>query len=524
MLATRYFGSGYARACIAALSALALSTASSSAQTAPNAEPIPGLDAYVNKAMATWNVPGLALAIVRNDSVIYVKGYGVRSIDSNAPVDAHTMFAIGSDSKAFTATLVAMMVTDGKMRYDDPITRYLPRFEMYDPWVTREATVRDALTHRIGLNQHDAVWYGTHLSADELVHRLRFIKPDFSFRSKFGYSNMMYVVAGDAAAAAAGESWSTLIHDRIFAPLGMTSSNTTVENLAGQSNVAIPHGLAHDTVYTMPYRNVDDVAPAGAVNSNAIDMAQWLRFQLADGVHNGKRLVAARSLLETHTAQTIMGTTPGEASVGGLSQLLTYGMGWIVTDYRRHQFLMHEGGIDGMHSFVGMLPEQHFGIIMLTNLNASGVVTPVRQWIFDHELGVNPVPDWSTEMHSATARGVAAMDAARRARDAQREPNTQPSLPLSAYTGTYSDSAFGTTTVALVNGKLTLTRGDLSGVLAHWHHDVFQADWNIRWLGSSFVQFQVGPSNTVDTLTVDVLGDHLVLTHDRAPSSRRSGT
>lgn len=520
MRMTKSTASSHALIAIAALSLLALPTASSSAQGTSNTEPIPGLDAYVNRAMATWKVPGLALAIVRNDSVIYVKGYGVRSIESKAPVDGHTVFAIGSDTKAFTGALVAMMVTDGKMRYDDPITRYLPQFEMYDPWVTREATIRDALTHRIGLNQHDAVWYGTHLSPDELVHRLRFIKPDFSFRSKFGYSNMMYVVAGDAAAAAAGESWSALIHDRIFVPLGMTSSNTSVTDLVGQSNVAIPHGQAHDTIYTMPYRNVDDVAPAGAVNSNAIDMAQWLRFQLAGGVYNGKRLVGAQPFLENHTSQTIMGTTPPAASVGGLSQLLTYGMGWIVTDYRRHQLLMHDGGIDGMHSFVGMLPEQHFGVIMLTNLNVSGVVAPLRQWIFDHELGVNPVPDWSADMHRAAARGEAAMDASRRARDAQREPNTQPSLPLTAYTGTYGDSTFGTVTVALVEGKLTLTRGDLTGVLTHWHHDVFQADWNIRWIESSFVEFAVGPLNRVDTLTVDVLGDHLVLAHEHAAGPR----
>lgn len=474
------------------------------------------------QAMTTWQVPGLALAIVRNDSVIYAKGYGVRSIETRAPVDARTLFAIGSDSKAFTAGAVAMLVTDGKMRYDAPVTQYLPWFQLYDPWVTRQVTIRDLLTHRSGLDQHDAVWYGTGLSRDEVIRQVRFIKPDFSFRSRFGYSNMMYLTAGQAAAAAAGVSWDLLVHDRIFVPLGMTSSNTSIRAEAGVSDVATPHGLAHDTVYTMPYRNVDDIGPAGAINSNVIDMAQWVRFQLSGGVYNGKRLVGEAPFRENHISQTLMGTTEEPFGSKDQSHVQAYGMGWVVSDYRHNDFWVHEGGIDGMLSLVGMLPKQHFGIVILTNMNYAGAAVPVQQWIFDHELGVNPVPDWSAEMHKSVAATQARANARELAVTALRQPDTKPSLPLAAYAGTYSDSTFGDVVIALVDGKLMVRRGELTGPLEHWHHDVFRVTWNTRWLGTSFVEFAVGSTNKVDTLSMTVLGDHLVLDHQRAAT--RSST
>jgi CubicO group peptidase (beta-lactamase class C family) len=498
-------------------------TASARAQGG-GAEPIPGLDAYVTAAMATWKVPGLALAVVRNDSVLYLKGYGVRSIKAKDPVDARTLFAIGSNSKSFTAAAIAMLVTDKKMRYDDPVTQYLPGFQLYDPWVTREVTMRDALTHRIGLGRQEAIWYGTGFSRDDVIRRIRYLKPSFSFRSRFGYSNVMYLVAGQAAAAASGKSWDDLIHDRIFVPLGMTSSNTSVRAFAGQADVATPHGLAHDTLYTMPYRNVDDIAPAGAINSNVTDMAQWLRFQLADGVYNGKRLVDQRALKENHDAQTIIGTQDEVESKGQLSHFTSYGMGWAVTDYRRHDYWTHTGGIDGMLSMMALLPEQHFGIVILTNENDGGILNPLQHWIFDHELGVKPVRDWSAEMNRAMVAAQHAQDSAQRADDAKRAPNTTPSLPLAVYAGTYSDSTYGDVIVTVANGALAMQRGELHGPLVHWHHDVFQERWTDRQLGTNFVEFTVGPENSVDTLTIDLLGDHMVLAHqhggDRSPGDK----
>jgi CubicO group peptidase (beta-lactamase class C family) len=481
------------------------------------AEPYPGLDAYVTRAMKLWKVPGVAIGIVRNDSVIYTRGYGVRTIKSNAPVDAHTLFAIGSNTKSFTAAAIAMLVTDGKMDYDAPVTRYLPWFQLYDPWVTREVTIRDALAHRIGLGRQEALWYGTSLSRDEVLRQVRFLAPSFSFRAHFGYSNLMYIAAGQAAAAAAGTSWDALIHDRIFVPLGMTGSNTSVRSLAAQENVATPHMLGHDTVLTLPYRNVDNVAPAGAINSNVADMTHWLRFQLADGVYDGKRLVAKEPFRENHLPQTIIGGAWNpDAKEPQLSLSIAYGFGWAVGDYRRHTYWQHTGGIDGMLSMMALLPEQHFGIIILTNSQSANVTAPLAQWIADRALGITPVRDWSEEMHRAAILGQASEDSMQRADSAKRELHTTPSLPLAAYAGTYGDSAYGDLAVTLANGHLAMQRGELTAQLTHWHHDVFQAEWTTRTLGTNFVTFAVGPDNTVESLTMDVLGDHMVLHRRRA--------
>jgi CubicO group peptidase (beta-lactamase class C family) len=260
-------------------------------------------DAYVAQTMRDFRVPGLAIAVIHNDSTLLMKGYGTRTMNTNEPVDEHTMFAIGSASKAFTSTIVAMMVDSGKMRWDDPATRYVPGLQMYDPYVSRELTLRDLLTHRSGLARGDAVWAYGDYDRDEIIRRVRFLQPSWSMRARFGYQNIMYVTAGQAAARVAGTSWDSLVHDRIFAPLGMTESNTSIRMNAGNRNVATPHVDVRDTLRVVPYHLIDNVGPAGSINSNASDMAKWVRFQLAGGKVNGKQLVSPAALGETHTAQ-----------------------------------------------------------------------------------------------------------------------------------------------------------------------------------------------------------------------------
>src|SRR3712207_1959606 len=230
-------------------------------------EPWPGYDAYVTTALATWKVPGVAIAIVRNDSIIYAKGYGLRELGKADPVNERTLFAIGSASKAFTSAAIAMLVDEGKVRWDDPATRYLPNFQMHDPYVTRELSLRDLLSHRSGLARGDLLWYGSDLDRDEILRRVRFLQPSWSFRSTFGYQNLMYLAAGQVVARVANTTWDDFITRRIFQPLGMTASNTTVRALAGQPNVATPHAEIDDTVRTVAWRNIDNIAPAGSINS-----------------------------------------------------------------------------------------------------------------------------------------------------------------------------------------------------------------------------------------------------------------
>ena len=376
------------------------------ARAVPAQEPYPGLDAYVTKALQTLKVPGAAVAIVRNDSVIYTKGYGVLALGSTAPVTDQTMFEIGSSSKAFTATLVAMMVSDNKMRYDDLMSQYLPDFKLYDPAASAQVTLRDALAHRTGIARGELVWLDAGDSRDDVLHRVRFLKPDATFRSRWIYQNIMYLAAGEAAAKAAHTTWEDLLQQRILTPLGMTSTAPVYRLLKDNSNVATPHGIDHDTVYRQGQFQAEDIAPAGAILSNARDMAQWLRFQLNDGVVNGKRLVSTAALRETHTPQIVIPAGGGGNNANTLFS--TYGMGWIVRDYRHELVWEHGGNTPGMTTAVGMLPERKLGVVVLSSMDHTQLTALVMNYVFDRQLGV-PVRDNLAEIAarvSAQARPV----------------------------------------------------------------------------------------------------------------------
>lgn len=459
------------------------------ARTAPAQEPYPGLDAYITRSLQTLKVPGAAVAIVRNDSIIYAKGFGVLALGSPTPVTDQTMFEIGSSSKAFTATLVAMMVSDKRMGFDDLMSQYLPDFKLYDPIASAQVTLRDALVHRTGLARGELLWLDAGDSREDVLHRVRFLKPDASFRSRWIYQNIMYLAAGEAAAKAAHTTWEDLVQQRIFTPLGMTSTAPLYRLLKDKGNVATPHGIDHETVYRQDPFLAEDIAPAGSIVSNARDMAQWLRFQLNDGVVDGKRLVSTAALRETHTPQMIMGAGSG----GGGPNILfsTYGMGWMVQDYRHELMWQHGGNTPGVTAAVGMLPEKKLGVVVLSSMDHTQLSAGVMNYIFDRQLGA-PVRDYIEE-------------GAARAR-AQRPPVDSTSahvavaapLPLSAYVGTFADSMYGEATVSIKDGHLEFARGKAHGPLEYWNAN------NFRWTSNSsirgltgYIKFEVTPDNKV---------------------------
>jgi CubicO group peptidase (beta-lactamase class C family) len=493
--------------------------------TAPAQEPFPGLDAYVTKAMQTWKVPGIAIAIVRHDSVLYTKGFGVLATGGTTPVNDQTLFEIGSSSKAFTATLVAMLVSDGKMRYDAHLTDYLPDFRMYDPVANAEVTLRDALSHRSGIARGELVWLGSGLSRDEVLHRVRFLKPEAPFRSHYSYQNMMFLAAGQAAAKTAGSTWEDLVKQRIFEPLGMTSSVASYRS-AGP-NTAKPHGMVKDSVFSEPFMNTDNIAPAGAVLSNARDMAQWLRFQLSDGVFNGKRLVAAAALRETHTPQILMTGAP-EGGMRALSDSIpvthfsTYGMGWIIEDYRNHLMWQHGGNTIGSTAAVGMLPEEKFGVVVLSNMAGAQLPAILMHYIFDRQIGA-PMRDLSAESY---ARVIAQRRRADSAEVAQTGASTRrgaPPVELTAFAGGYADSLYGDATVTVENDRLVLKRGEWQGPLE------FVNALNFTWklpgvspLPSMPIRFEVAPDGKVTGMYFG-LGNDATLLSRKAVSGGRGG-
>jgi CubicO group peptidase (beta-lactamase class C family) len=489
-----------------AATALTYAAAPLSAQKAAAKPSLAGFDQYITKTMQDWKDPGLAIAVVKDDSIILMKGYGTRTMGKTEPVDEHTMFAIGSASKAFTATLVAMMVDQGKMRWDDPATTYLPDLQMYDPYVSRELTLRDMLTHRSGLARGDLMWYATDYNRDEILRRVRFLKPSGSVRARFGYQNIMYLAAGQAAARTAGTSWDQLVRDRIFTPLGMTESNTSTRDLQGKTNVATPHSEVDDTLMTVPWHNIDNIGPAGSINSNVSDMIKWVRFQLAQGKVGGKSLVSPSAIGETHTAQMTIPVGADARQVNPFTHLEAYGMGWFLQDYRGRELDQHGGNIDGMSAMVAIMPEEKIGMVILTNANGSPVPTIALYRVLDALLN-EPPRDWSAEFRKAYEKGRAQAKETQQKQLAERTMGTKPSLPLDRYAGVYADSMYGDVTVTDDNGTLRAKYGTaFDGTLEHWHYDTFRAKWNSRPLGKAFVTFALGADGKVKSLDFEGVG------------------
>jgi CubicO group peptidase (beta-lactamase class C family) len=474
-------------------------------KTATN--PLAGLDAYIEKAIADHGVPGLAIAVVRNDSVILAKGFGVRKLGSPERVDENTLFAIGSASKSFTAAAIAMLVDEGKVKWDDAATKYLPGFQLYDPYATRELTVRDLLSHRSGLARGDLMWYGSAFSRQDILDRVRYLKPTWSFRSMFGYQNIMYLAAGEVAARTSGMSWDDFIQRRIFQPLGMAASNTSVRALAGQANVAQPHSKIDDTVRTVSWRNIDNIAPAGSINSNVVDMAKYVRFQLNAGKWNGKALITGGNHAEMWTPHTVIPMVGFWKAVAPGAHLGAYGLGWFLQDYRARLVVQHGGNIDGMSASVAMLPEEKTGVIVLTNLNGAVIASVLAYRVFDHLLGA-PLGDHSADalkfIAAAEKQGKETLANMEKA----RKPGTKPALALTEYAGTYSDSMYGEAKVTSQGGALQLQYGPaFDGTLEHWHYDSFRSMWKDRGLGKSMVTFTVGSSGKPSKLDIEGLAE-----------------
>ncbi len=486
---------------------VAVSAVTSAQRGKPAGNPLAGLDAYIEKAIQDHQVPGLAIAVVRNDSVVLARGFGVRKLGSPERVDQNTLFAIGSASKSFTAASVAMLVDEGKVKWDDAATKYLPGFQLYDPYATRELTVRDLLSHRSGLARGDLMWYGSAFSRQDILERVRYLKPTWSFRSMFGYQNIMYLAAGEVAARTSGMSWDDFIQRRIFQPLGMTSSNTSTNRLAGQANVAQPHSKIDDTVRTVPWRNIDNIAPAGSINSNVVDMAKYVQFQLNAGKWNGKALITGGNHAEMWKAHTVIPMEGFWKAVAPGAHLSAYGLGWFLQDYRGRLVVQHGGNIDGMSANVAMLPEEKTGVVVLTNLNGAIIAGVLAYRVFDHYLGA-PLGDHSGDalkfIAAAEKQGKETLANLEKA----RKQGTKPSLALSDYAGTYSDSMYGELKVSNERDALSVRYGPaFDGTAEHWHYDTFRATWKDRGLGKSMLTFTVDASGKPSKIDIEGLAE-----------------
>ncbi len=473
------------------------------ARVRTGAPPAARLDAYTTQALAVWGLPGAAVAVVHNDSLVFAKGYGVRELGKTEPVTPSSVFAIGSTSKAFTAASIAILVGEGKLKWDDPVAKHLPEFQLYDPYVTRELTVRDLLTHRSGLARGDRLWANSGFTRDEVLHRVRFLKPSWSFRSTYGYQNIMFLAAGAVVERAGGKSWDDFVRERIFAPLGMANSVTSVTRLSSLADVATPHERIDDAYRPVAWLNIDNIGPAGSINSSVTDMARWIRLNLSRGLYEGQRLLDSVAVKEMHTANITIRPSAQDERMYPMSNLSAYGLGWSLRDYYGRKMVSHGGAIRGMRAQVTLIPEAKLGVVVLTNSPQSSFPTAIANAAVDLYLG-NPERDWSALMLAAVKEGDARTVADRKKRESERVTGTSPSLAVARYAGVYVDSMYGEVSVTQGSDRLQLQFGPhYASELAHWHFDTFESVPRDAVLGRFFVRFVVDASGKPSALDVD---------------------
>jgi len=435
------------------------------------AGPEPDVASLVETARKAWDVPGIAVAVVRQDQTLYLAGHGVREAGKADPVTEHTTFQIASTTKAFTTTALAMLVDEGKLKWDDPVRLHLENFRLADPHADALVSIRDLVTHRTGLPRHDLLWVRTGSTREELIRKMAYAKPAAPFRSLYQYQNLMFLSAGEAAGKASGLGWDDFIRQRIFVPLGMKDSETAYAAMMQGRDRAMPHVKSK----VNPWGNYDNIGGAGSIASSAHDMARWLRLQLNGGVFEGQRLVSELQLAETHAPQMVNRlVSPAKELQPDYTQT-TYAMGWTINHYRGEMLVMHSGVLNGFRALVTMVPRLKLGFVILANQNGTNLNEALTNTLLDEYLQLPKSRDWNAHMLGVVKQNEAKALADKQQRDAARKQGTKPSLPLASYAGTYKEAAYGEVKVSLQDQKLRIVWTRHQGELEHWHYDTFQA-------------------------------------------------
>jgi len=468
------------------------------------------IDAYAQTVIDTWKSTsgaGMAIAIVKDDKVVMQKGYGIRELGKPDKIDENTLFAIASNSKAFTTASLAILVDEGKIGWNDKVAKYLPDFQMYDPWVTNELTIRDIVSHRVGLDTFsgDLLWYDTTYSTDEMLRRVRYLKPVSSFRSRFGYQNLMYIAAGRIVEKVSGKPWADFVKERILSPLGMNRTTTSVRDL--KDNFAMPHNESGGKLRALPLGFLDNAIGAVRLNSSAADLSKWIRLQLGRGTVDGKKIFSEAQSWQMWAPNTLQPISEGASKSNPTRHFSAYAMGWGTYDYYGRKIINHSGGLDGMLSYTVLIPEEKVGFVILTNSESPAfqiMMNKIRDMFVDA-----PKRDWNMEAERQVAGGKVA-DAEEIAKiDAARVPNTKPSLVPGGYAGTYSSQMYGDVTVADENGKLVMRLGPAPNFVAdlvHWQYDTFEIKWrpSVKYnFPRGFVTFTIDKNGKTDQLKID---------------------
>ncbi len=497
-----------ARLFLACLALLSVPGISARAQQTPP----PGLDAYVGQVLQAFGVPGMAVAIVKDGSVVVAEGYGSRALGEADRVDAHTRFGIASNTKAFTATALALLVEEGRIAWDDPVVRHLPAFQLSDPYVTRELTVRDLLVHRsgLGLGAGDLLWWpGSTRSRSEIVARLRYLPLETSFRSAYAYDNVLYTVAGELIEAVTGQTWEAFVTSRILNAVGMDDSSLR-KGVVETGNVAKTHARVEGKVQAVPPFISANTNPAGGISASATDMAKWMVVQLDSGrVAGGGRLFTPRTTEALWSLVTPVNPGRAPAELRAIQpQFYGYGLGFFVKDYRGLKVVTHTGGLPGYVSQITLVPAHKLGVAVLTNMEAGEAFVAVTQHVLDYYLAASDT-DWLGVLKRRHDSSLVQVAMGSEEIAIERDSRSGPSLPLNQYVGTYADAWYGNITIREEAPGLVMRfvhTPDLVGDLAHWQYDTFVVRWRDRSLrADAFVTFALNPDGSIDQAKMEAV-------------------
>lgn len=435
------------------------------------------IDDYINEAMNRWKIPGMSVAVIENGRVSYMKGFGVRELGKPEMVDENTLFAVASNSKAFTGLSIAMLENEGKLKLEDKVSMYIPEIKMYDPVAAELLTIKDVLTHRVGIGTFhgDFITWGTNFTESELINKLQYFKPIYGFRSGYGYFNTGYTVAGEIIKRITGKEWAKYVKENILNPLNMNRTLTSVSQLNQSDNTAVPHTFNYEyKMVPLPWRNVDNLAPAAAMISSVSDMANWITMQINIGEFSMNTSFPKKVILNTHTPYNII-PSPSHGT-GRLTNrhFNTYGLGWGIADYKGELYIEHSGGYDGMLSRSAFLPDRKFGLVILTNNDQNDVITTLMYQLFDYALN-KEVFNWDSLSFTNSTKNGKSYDEIywNEIRD-KKDPELKPSFDMNELQGVYTNELAGTLTISKKDKDLYFklsSRPETEGVFRHWRND-----------------------------------------------------
>lgn len=461
------------------------------------------LDLYAQKLIKDFDIPGFAFGVVRNDSILFIKGYGAREVNKPLPVNANTTFGIGSISKSFTALTLGILVDQGKINWDDRVKNYLPYFELYNPYVTENFTIRDLLTHRSGLKEVSGgtLWYHSDLSRKDVIKGLKYLKPNSGFRERPAYQNVMFLVASEIVKEVSGMSWDEFLKINIFDKVQMKNSTSASTEREANSNLALPHFLNENfDEIVVEQEKGDNIAPAASIYSSAQDMVNYMRLLLNDGVFEKDTIIRKTVLDEIFRPQILFRSLSAPMH----NQFTSYGLGWFITPHNHYRIIDHSGGIDGMTANLIMIKELNTGIVALTNCEE--IPTHLLTWKLLEQVFNDKSFDVYQENIESRNDQKAFVKEYKKNREKTRIPNTKPSLTLEAYAGTYNDKMYGDIYINLKKENLEISFSHtplFKGKLMHWHYDTFLVDWDDARVPDGFLTFNFNARREITGFTLD---------------------